>query len=40
MMNPANLTPFLTIQPLPAVFLIAIVALCVVGYALSKIPRR
>jgi hypothetical protein len=39
-MTPASLTPFLTIQPLPAVFLISIVALFVVGYAVSKIPRR
>jgi hypothetical protein len=34
------LTPFLTIQPVPAMFIVAIGALIVVGYALSKIPRR
>jgi hypothetical protein len=39
-MTPETLIPFLSIQPLPAVFLIALVALCVVAYALSKIPKR
>ena len=34
------LTPFISIQPVPAMCLVALVALLVVGYALTKIPRR
>lgn len=34
------LAPFLSIQPVPAMFLVAFAAIVVVGYALTKIPRR
>ena len=34
------LTPFLSIQPIPAMFLVAFAALGVVFYALTKVPKR
>jgi hypothetical protein len=34
------LTPFLSIQPVPAMFLVAFAAIAVVFYALTKIPKR
>lgn len=39
-MNFRDFLPLLDIQPLPAVFVIALVSLVVIGIALTKIPRR
>ncbi len=39
-MDAKTFIPFLDIQPVPAMFIVTLAALIVVGIALTKIPRR